>query len=192
MNRLWLPQGDHRKGWGLLIAYDRAEDAGNFVGGGHKLCWHTTEGGSYSSVVRTLKEKRAAVHFVIDPRIGRVIQMIPLDKAGRGLAHPSGPETNRANVIQVEIVGYAKESGQWSDEDYRKLAALAVLIEHRFPIPRRTTGEVTFAEPRRLSGPGFYRAAGHCGHCHVPGNDHYDPGKGFKGKKLRHFMKEFD
>lgn len=192
MSNVWLPTGDHQEKWGLTLHKERMEDAGPFTGGGWKLCWHTTEGPTLGGALSALRSKRAASHVVINPRSGDVVQLIPFDCAARSLAHTLAPETNRANVIQVEIVGHASESGHWSNREYRCLAALAVLIEHRVRIPRRVAADLSFAHPRKLSGTGFVRAAGHLGHCHVPGNDHTDPGTGFKGSLIRKLMKEFD
>jgi hypothetical protein len=186
---LWLPEGAH---YDLNIEHGPLPDAGPFTGGGWKLCWHTTESEreSVDAMWSVLRNKDAAPHFVIGYRKGFrfpvVIQMIPLHRAGRSLAHPSGPETNRANVIQVEICGRAAESNSWDDNWYRALANLGLLIEHRVPIerkrPRRFPGE-------RYTGSGFVRATGHVGHCHVPGNDHGDPGR-FQGRKLLRFMEQ--
>jgi hypothetical protein len=182
-----LPTG-HLDSWGLTGLTPRLHgNAGSFVGGGWKTCWHTTEGGSMESVVRTLVEKGAEVHIVFDPKNGRFTQMIPFNRAGRGLRHPSGPETNRANVIQVEVIGFATVAQAikslasprravplFGADEYRRLAALALLIEHRRPVPRHARA---FMRPVRMGGQAFYDFAGHVGHCHVPGNDHGDPGR---------------
>lgn len=189
---MWVPSNVDKGRWHLDVRHLEMENAGSFAGGGHKLVWHTTEGNSLSGALGALRSKRAAAHFVIDPRTGQTVQLIPLNRAARALAHPAGPETNRANAIQVEIVGFAADTGKWQDEHYLRLAALAVLIGHRFSIPRRNANGVSFSNPHRLSGTDFYRASGHIGHCHVPGNDHTDPGRGFKGGRLRELMGRFD
>lgn len=107
MNKLWLPEGAHHD---LNIEHDRGQDAGRFTGGGWKLCWHITVSPwmSVDSMVRVLKDKNAAPHLVIGGRPGFrfpvVVQMLPFNRAGRALANTGAPgETNRANVIQVEI-----------------------------------------------------------------------------------------
>lgn len=189
MSDLWLPEGPH---WDLNIEHSQLDDAGPFTGGGWKLTWHTTESQreSVDAMFRVLRDKRAAPHVVIGWRAGHrfpvAIQMIPFNRAGRALAHPSGPETNRANTIQVEICGRAAESNDWDVNWYKALSNLANLIEHRVPIPtkrpRRFPGE-------RYTGAGYVRAEGHVGHCHVPGNDHWDPGR-FRGTTLIRLMKE--
>lgn len=186
---MWLPEGE-LKSWGLTVLKKKpGKGAGSFTGGGWKICWHTTQGGSMTSVVRTLREKGADVHAVFDPLNGRLTQLLPFDTAGRGLAHPTGPETNRANVIQVELIGFsavaeaqrvgapvARAVPKWGRDEYRRLAALAVLIEHRHAVPRHAA---PFHRPVRMGGAEFVRFAGHVGHCHVPNNDHFDPGTGF-------------
>lgn len=178
MDRLWLPEGHH---WDLHIEHDKSEDAGSFTGGGWKLCWHTTESPweAVDSMVNVVQQKRANPHFVIGGRTGRdhpvVVQLIPLNKAGRALAHPSGPETNRANTIQVEICGRAAESQDWPLNRYEALANLADLIRHRVPVPN--SSDQDFSVPHRYTGTGWVNAKGYVGHSMCPGNDHVDPGR---------------
>jgi hypothetical protein len=181
MDNHWLPLGRH---WGLTISHAELEDAGNFVGGGHKLIWHTTEGRSLSGAFSTLRDNRDAPHVIIDPfhDSAEVIQTIPFNRAARALAHPFGPETNRANCIQVEIVGLAAHSGDWGEREYDHLGALAALIKHRVDIPNGAP--LPFIASHRMTGMQFYEATGHFGHCHVPGNDHTDPGAGFTAHYL--------
>jgi hypothetical protein len=104
--------------------------------------------------------------------------MIPLNQYARALEHPAGtPETNRAHCIQVEICGFAKESGSWPDSVYAHLGALAVLLEHRQGIARISTHPFSNT-PHRLTPAAFISAGGHLGHQHVPSqpSGHWDPG----------------
>jgi N-acetylmuramoyl-L-alanine amidase len=144
-------------------------DAGGFQDGARKLVWHTTEthdlpnyGGS-------------APHFTLDPATGRLWQHIPLNRAARALK-PGGP--NFWNTVQVEVMGFAKDSQAWSNLRYRRVAKLARWIEANFGVPRRVG--VTFkgngATPHLASLEAFRQYPGHIGHQHVPGNDHWDPG----------------
>ena len=189
MSNIWLPEGNHQKGWGLSISKEIMEDAGQFTGGGHKLIWHTTQGSGMDGALRALKDGHDAPHVTMDPHTGHAVQNIAFNKAAKSLQHISGPETNRANCIQVEIVGFAEHSHEWPVDVYKRLAALAVLIEHRVSIPRKAGG--SFAHPQRLSGVAFVKASGHFGHCHVPGNIHWDPGN-FNIKLLFELMRNFD
>lgn len=186
MDRVWLPKGEH---WGLTIEHQQLEDAGQFVGGGHKQLWHTAEGRSLSGCVSTVEQKRAAPHVCLDMRTGHCVQTVPFNLAARALEHPSGtPETNRANCWQVELCDYAANSGTWSHAMYRNVAALACLMEHRTKVPRESF--VSFANPTRLSGDNFYNLRGHCGHVHAANNSHTDPGEGFRMQYVFKLMKE--
>jgi hypothetical protein len=110
MDDLWLPEGHH---WDLHIEHDPSEDAGSFTGGGWKLCWHTTESPwlAVDAMVATVQAKRACPHFVIGRRSGLmhpvVVQLIPLDQAGRALQNFSadGFQTNRANTRRLREGG---------------------------------------------------------------------------------------
>lgn len=178
MDDLWLPAGHH---WDLHVEHQPSHDAGPFTGGGWKLVWHTTESPwmAVDSMVDVVQGKDACPHFVIGGRKGLehpvVVQLIPLNRAGRSLAHPSGPETNRANAIQVEICGRAALSQDWSEKDYATLANLATLVMHRVDVPNKAPQD--FSVPHRFTGPGWVAAKGHVGHSMCPGNDHVDPGR---------------
>src|SRR4051812_23566771 len=92
-----------------------------------------------------LKAKRAAPHFVIGGRAGLehpvVIQMIPLNQAGRALGNDSdGFDTNRADCWQTEICGTAANSGNWPTTRYKALANLVRLtnmVSDTRMVPRR-------------------------------------------------------
>jgi hypothetical protein len=126
MNQLWIPEGHH---YDLhIVRGPRGAGAGAFTGGGWKLLWHTTQspwdwaddGADY--LVRERKEP----HFIIGGRKGLdhpvVHQMLPLNEAARALGNDNGDhyQTNRANVIQVEIAAMADEMGNF--DHYRALA----------------------------------------------------------------------
>src|ERR1044072_5536291 len=119
-NKLWLPKGRH---WGLVIEHRPLEDAGDFTVGSWKMVWHTTEGFGIDAMYNTLRAKRAASHFLIDPSAGdsRVIQMIPLNQAARALQNDMGDfhQTNKAHAIQVEIVDFARNAPNWNTTFYR-------------------------------------------------------------------------
>jgi len=167
------------------------EDAGPFSGGGHKFLVHTTEGPSLEGAFATLKGGRSAPHFILEVKNGvrRLVQCIPIDHAARGLEHNSGPETNHANCIQVEVVGFTERAKaarlnhlelwvpNWSTDIYKHLHLLMLWSHDHFSVPMKAdhpfAGQPGYA---RLSGQAFVNATGLVGHCHVPGNDHTDPG----------------
>jgi hypothetical protein len=180
MDKLWLPTGHH---WDLHIEREQLEDAGSFTGGGWKLCFHTTESSwnSVDAMVDVLRDKRAAPHFCIGGRPGRshptVVQLIPLNQAGRALGNDSsdGYQTNRANCIQIEICGRTSEIPQWSDVMYKRLANLTELIRHRVDVPNKAPWD--FSNPKRASDSAWVKASGYVGHVHAPDNDHVDPSR---------------
>lgn len=193
----WLPKGHH---FDLHIEHRPLENSGSMTGGGHKWVWHTTESDwdQVDLMYQVLKAKRAAPHFVIGKRKGLkhpvVIQMVALNRAGRSLQHVFGPETNRANAVQAEICGRAAESGEWHEWRYKALANLVRLTTNTMPrshnIPWHEARK--FYHTNKFTPEGFVHASGHCGHIHVPGNDHVDPGVHFRGDllvlKLLHHM----
>jgi hypothetical protein len=157
-------------------------DGGSFTGGGHKIVHHTTEGSSAQGAISALRSKNAASHFVFDHDANKIYQLIALNKSGRALQHTFGPETNRANAIQIEHVGFTSECSGWSDAAYERIAALCRWIEDAFDVPR-STGVSFLGPPTRLSPTAWVDYKGHIGHMHCPGNDHVDP-TGFRINKV--------
>jgi hypothetical protein len=177
--------------WHPSAKKQQLEDAGSFTGGGHKFLVHTTEGPTLEGAFATVKAKRSAPHFILEVLHGRrrLVQCIPINRAARGLEHNSGPETNRANCIQVEVVGFTDRKAaaklghlelwvpNWSTDIYKHLHLLMQWAHDHFSVPMRAdhpfVGQPGFA---RLSGQAFVNAVGLVGHCHAAGNDHVDPG----------------
>jgi hypothetical protein len=97
-------------------------------------------------------------------------------RSREALLHPAGVvDTNRAHAIQVELIGFARDTANWPDATYARIAELARWIEANADVQRRC-GVKFFAGTARLGGQAWLDYSGHCGHCHVPGNDHTDPG----------------
>jgi hypothetical protein len=184
MDKLWLPEG-HRPAHDLHIEHDkRRPAAGHHEQGRPKIVWHTTEGRDLRTMQRVLFDKNAGPHFLLG-RDGTkrehftVIQFFPLNQGARALrndAHDLLP-TNRANCIQIEVCGYAREA----EDDYCQpgiitaMAQLVRLIENRVDVPRKAPRKFS-RKPFRYTDRGFVNATGHLGHQHVPDNDHWDPG----------------
>lgn len=154
------------------------ENAGAFAAGtGAKIVWHTTEGRSVDGAVQAYRAGRSAPHFTLHPQTGRLVQHVAMDVAARALRHPAGiVETNKAHAIQVELVGFAKESPSWDADDYARIARLAREIEAACGVPRKSLATFRRTQVVHLSPAKWLRGSGHCGHQHVPGNDHHDPG----------------
>jgi hypothetical protein len=153
---------------------------------------HTTEGSSLDGAFTTLAQHDDAAHFILEVKNGhqRLVQCIPINRAGRALEHPTGTlETNRANCIQVEVVGFtdadlAKRLGHpelfvanWSSQLYKAIHDLMFWTHQNFGVPMRSDhpfpGHHGFA---RLSQQDFVNAVGLLGHCHAASNSHTDPG----------------
>lgn len=111
-------------------------------------------------------------------------QHIKLNQFAKGLQNKSGGvETNRDNVIQIELAGYLGSSipaGQLNLETvpawYLDQLALILkpvidsyLIRNIAPTNWTQTGRMTYSQ--------WDSFAGWVGHVHVPENDHWDPGK---------------
>lgn len=183
---LHLPTGSH---WGLHIEH-KLITTGSFVGGGHKMVWHTTEGSGIDGGDSTVRANGDQPHFMLDTHTGRCIQYVALNQFSKALKHaPGTKDTNRANAIQVELVGFASKTTDWSYAQLRKVAALACLVDHRFNVPRKAP--VPFIVGKRMGPDSFYNAEGHFGHMHVPGNDHEDPGHLNIGRVFT-FMRELE
>ena len=177
--------------WHPSAKRQQLEDAGPFAGGGHKFLVHTTEGPSLDGAFVTVKGNRSAPHFILEVKGGRrrLVQCIPINRAARGLEHNGGPETNKANCIQVEVVGFTERAKaaklghlelwvpNWSTDIYKQLHMLMLWTHNHFSVPMRAdhpfAGQPGFA---RLSGEAFFNAVGLVGHCHAAGNSHSDPG----------------
>jgi len=192
----WLPRGHH---YDLHIEHRSLEQAGPFTGGGNKLVWHITVSGwmTADAVWRVVRDNRSAPHLIIGGRAGRrhpvVIQCIPFNRAARALRHPSGPDTNRADCLQVEICADVDDVPDFPRlRRYRALANLVRLTNLTVPDDREVPRSLAraFTDTRRFGGREFVRAAGHCGHMHVPGNDHVDPTTAFEGSVLLRRLEE--
>jgi hypothetical protein len=152
-------------------------DSGAHQSGNPKLVWHTTE------VLALPNYGGSAPHFTLDPRDGRLWQHIPLNRGGRALV-AGGP--NFMSAIQVELIGFAKDTHTWPDSHYKRIAKLARWIEANFQVPRKATVPAWVgngATAHLASVEAFRLYTGHIGHQHVPTNTHWDPGK-FKIAKV--------
>lgn len=139
---------------------------------------HTTESdpGTGDAVARYLRRIGAEPHFVVDPSDGYLVQLVPADTFAKALTNlPGGVETNRrtGGVLQVEIVGRAADVGGYDDAWYDALRRVLKDLSDRFgifyefrPDPARLSFEQWLDPDLR----------GWLGHCHVPENNHWDPG----------------
>lgn len=146
--------------------------SGAFTGGGNKLMFHTTEGSSIAGAIAALDRNRSWSHFLISYEEKRKIQFLEVNQGGRSVSNNNadGYQTNRANVVQIEIVGFAKETQGWSKAKLDWIAEVCGEIRKAFNFPLNTIGD------ERLSDKAFVDYAGICGHKNCPDNNHTDPG----------------
>lgn len=160
------------------------------------LVLHTTEGSSWPGYAGG----RQAPTFTINCTSGKpqVRQHFPLPHAAMALVQPSGSlSTNRLNCAQVELVGtggWATSANpnrpytvsgahtDWAHPDQMMLEAVADLIawlHKEWEVPLRAP--LPFDDWRgnnshRMTASQWSSFTGICGHSHVWGNSHTDPG----------------
>ena len=160
------------------------------------LVLRTTEGGGWPGFGGGRKAPNLTLNCTSGKPQWR--QHWPLPCASMALRQPSGsPSTNRMNVCQVELVGtggWATRANphrdytvsgahtDWTRPDDMMLRAVADLIAwlHReWELPLTAPwpfGDWTGDHNHRMTSSEWLRFTGVCGHQHVWGNDHTDPG----------------
>lgn len=170
---------------------------------------HTTEGVGWPSY----NGGAYAPHATIKPIPGKGIEVrehISFNQSAKALANKAGGvETNRAGVLQFELMGTSDESFHerhgwyyWPRADGAVMKALAEYLKpimSKYGIPVRCS--VTFKDYNRGRIPSSYGLSngvrmsfsqwnaykGICGHQHCPENDHGDPGN-FKINTLLKYL----
>lgn len=148
--------------------------------------WHTTEGG-WDASISSFRSKRIPPHLLVDPVTRRRGQLVSLNRSSYALENdPGGVETNREHAIQIEVVGYARQSHLLADDALRWLGEevvrpLAAAVPIRFwspPFYGEGAGWTLATESarQRMSFEAWRSFDGWCGHQHVPENAHWDPG----------------
>lgn len=147
---------------------------------GARVILHTTEGGSYPGP-HIYHDTHPT--FTCDIKKRRTYQHTGVDRCAMALEnHSGGVETNRANAVQIEIVGFTAEAGHWTDGDYAYLHSLLVHIRNAGH-PFRWHCATPWAQ-RRFTLPHWRKFNGICGHMHVPENKHTDPGTHLKVRRV--------
>ncbi|MEU6661271.1 hypothetical protein [Streptomyces sp. NPDC046821] len=191
---------------GASTAYWHQKTWGGSAMESNVVVWHTTEGTSVPSYNggREAPNFTAAPDFKAKKL--RWYQHFDFDTSSRALVNKSGGvETNTLNAVQVELVGtcdpnthkrwgstphlYSAELPDWVVRD---LAAFAKWAHDQHGVPltarpvwlaygkdsrRPGVSPASYgASPARMSFAEWNGFKGHCGHQHVPENDHGDPG----------------
>lgn len=182
MAELWMPGAERRP----------EGNGGSMAGGPPRAVWHITwdklgPGGkmpSFDAIAGYLQSVNYAPHLMWDPWSGRIVQFYPADQSARALANQAGGvETNRmgSRCIQVEVwfspgavVGGKKYATVANTPCVGLDRIVAWMRSHGIP-DRWPLGWPTWDRNSRSSS-AWTSQAGHYGHCHVPENDHTDPG----------------
>lgn len=146
-----------------------------------KIILHTTES-SEKPNWRNLG--KGFPHFTADLDDEFDVDMhIPLDMAAftlEGGAH--SPNSAGGVTIQIEIVGFAKDTPNWSQVKCDRLKALLLLIAAQidmpyvFPLPFTDDAGYGIGGEVRSDWETWIRVTGVVGHSHAPYNNHWDPG----------------
>jgi hypothetical protein len=153
-----------------------------------KIVWHTTEGFGLPSYPSQYEP-----HFTVVPAAGKgvaVYQHIALSRAAYALKHTGAAPTNGAHAIQIELAGTCDPHGPkgayyWPEADDTVLRALWAQVgkplADAFHVPLTAPTFRPYPASAGANGVRFTDSqwlawSGHCGHQHIPGNDHGDPG----------------
>ena len=175
--RNWLPG---------VPALPSSHDGGSMTGSDPYWVWHSYEAPYQLTALNAAKSLIRAgneVHFTFHPIDGDIVQILPANRAGRGLVNkPGGVQTNRQGrcCVQVEVIAYAKRP--WTlDLTPAGRKGLAKLMAYAAELgvpPRWPAGPPPAypngSDPRSVrlwNGPG-----GHFSHSQIPENTHGDPG----------------
>lgn len=159
-------------------------DGGTMEGGPKKVVWHTVEAPytvKASDMAAYMNRVGYSVHLCWNPVTGEIVQMIPANKAGRGLENRSGGvQTNRGGsvVIQIEVVG--KASTPFTDTACKNLDKIMDWLRSwGIPDvwPAGNPGGSSSYGPNNQRTASNWSNSGHFGHSQVPENSHWDPGK---------------
>jgi hypothetical protein len=180
---------DHK----LVTAMWRAghRDGGAMVGGPPRIVLHTSEGRTGPGALLTLNAgllvKRFAYHLGVDLPTRTVDQYVPFDRAASTLRRPTSLQTNRQGsvCIQICLTGRSADVRSIPADDLRWLGREVLYpIMRAYGVPDVWATFVgpeagviaTPTAPQRFTADEWVRFSGVCGHQHVPGNDHWDPG----------------
>lgn len=149
-----------------------------------RAVWHTTESGdgnaSFKNVAEYLIKKGAEPHILYDPTTDRIGQFGPLDKSARALRNDGSTRTNRVgkSCIQIEVLARASKpfTGYWKPGPNFRLLMAAIRswgIPDTLPMGALAK---SYSDSSARTRSVWLSKGGHYGHCHIPGNDHWDPG----------------
>lgn len=157
-----------------ILRNGTAINGSTYTGGPFKIVHHTTEGG-LPGTLETYVQTGSIPHFTVHQ--DTILQHIDTDRSATALRNePGGVQTNRDSAVQIEVVGFSDRP-----KDLVTLASVARLcrwIEETHQVAREWPNGLP-KPPRQQQNRDsttWNTRSGHYGHCHVPENDHDDPG----------------
>lgn len=137
----------------------------------NKIVLHTTESSALPSYSGNWP------NLTYDPKSRKWFQHTPINGSATALKNSGSNQTNRANVVQVEIIGFAHNSQALPQTAIDDLGKFVAWMNTEWGVPLVAmpvwTGPNTTA---RMSWSQFIAFQGIMGHQHAPGNVHWDPG----------------
>jgi hypothetical protein len=141
------------------------------------VCWHMTEGHKASHAYGVYASFPSCPHLTVDRREASQVkaQHVPLNLASYALRNlPGGCELGGTGIIQIEVVGFSAEAGDWTRDELRWLGeeVLAPILAACPTIPPSVfQGNARMTCDEWNAWPG-----GQVRHANCPENDHWDPG----------------
>jgi hypothetical protein len=171
MAKMWCPGAEKIPG-------SNQGGSGPMTGGPPRVVWHRTVGNDYKGNRDFLRREGYEPHLLWDPTTGELGQFIPADRGAFALQHTGTQQTNRMGsyCIQIEVADHGKT---W-DITSTEMVGLPKIIDWLRSLgvpdtlpagPMADLGHSGKRSPKIWGSKG-----GHYGHCHVPQNDHTDPG----------------
>lgn len=151
-----------------------------------RICLHTIEGGLSAGSVAG---HQYPPHLWYNPATRILYQTVPLNRSAFALYQGSGPVTNKARTLQVEIAGFAAETANWPQE-WRDNITKDIIVPlcqwvaanggqidlSNVPPVGAIGGSASEHAPQRMSYAAWNAFDGVCSHRHIPDNDHWDTG----------------
>lgn len=160
----------------------------DYPGNPPRVTWHTTESPSgrtyFYSIAAYLIRIGAEPQVIYDPDSDLLGQFGPLTQSGRALKNDGTRRTNREGKVNIQVEVLARASAPWTKgfdpakkPNYQKLIAAgrAHGVPDVWPAGKPSATAAAAAKNSR-SRSTWQGKGGHYGHCHVPSNDHWDPG----------------
>lgn len=177
-------------------------NGGTYLDVPFRIVIHSTEFEIPSDAVGQITRHAYPPHVWYDPSSRRGYKSVDFGKSAFALKHRSWePHTNKMGALQVEVYGRAASLHTLSEAELRNIALDVVVPFAEFaaskgkPInlsnvitERSSSSGYGYAAPQRGSWDWWRTFDGICGHRHVPGNSHWDPG-GLNIEKIAYYAR---